>query len=112
MPTTRPPSWPRDVHDTALVGRRDLPSYAVCATPLPAPFSTPNAINWGRRNTWPYSGKARLKQAALDGDAEWGRVELGQSAGLISRIEPAAAVMDRLVRELAEATGRLRAMAG
>ena len=48
-----------------------------------------------------------LKQAALDGDIEWGKVEAGQSAGLVNEILPAAEVMRRLVRELEEARERL-----
>jgi enoyl-[acyl-carrier protein] reductase II len=48
-----------------------------------------------------------LKQAALEGDVEWGKVEAGQSAGLVDDILPAAEVMRRLVRELDEARKRL-----
>ena len=35
---------------------------------------------------------------------------LGQSAGLVQRIEPAAEVMAQLVRELHEATERMKTM--
>jgi enoyl-[acyl-carrier protein] reductase II len=48
-----------------------------------------------------------LKQAALEGDVEWGKVEAGQSAGLVDDILPAAEVMRRLVQELDEARKRL-----
>ena len=48
-----------------------------------------------------------LKQAALEGDVEWGKVEAGQSAGLVDEILPAAEVMRRLVAELEEARQRL-----
>jgi enoyl-[acyl-carrier protein] reductase II len=48
-----------------------------------------------------------LKQAALEGDIEWGKVEAGQSAGLVDEILPAAEVMRRLVAELEEARQRL-----
>lgn len=41
---------------------------------------------------------ATLKQAALDGDAEGGKLEAGQSAGLVDALVPAEA----LVRQLAE----------
>jgi enoyl-[acyl-carrier protein] reductase II len=50
---------------------------------------------------------ASLKQAALEGDVEWGKVEAGQSAGLVDDILPAAEVMKRLVVELEEARTRL-----
>ena len=48
-----------------------------------------------------------LKQAALEGDVEWGKVEAGQSAGLIDDILPAAEVVRRLIAELEEARQRL-----
>ncbi|QGZ64488.1 NAD(P)H-dependent flavin oxidoreductase [Paraburkholderia acidisoli] len=48
-----------------------------------------------------------LKQAALDGDIERGKVELGQSAGLIDDLPGAAEVMARLVDEYREAVARL-----
>lgn len=51
--------------------------------------------------------ESNLKQAALDGDVENGKVEAGQSAGLVDDILPAAEVMRRLVRELDEARRRL-----
>ena len=50
---------------------------------------------------------ASLKQAALEGDVEWGKVEAGQSAGLVDEILPAAEVVRRLVAELEEARQRL-----
>ncbi|MFC4275693.1 NAD(P)H-dependent flavin oxidoreductase [Achromobacter aloeverae] len=100
-----------DVQDTALVGRRDLPIRGLRNAFARAVFDA-------ERDQLPQEDyvalfkKSTLKQAALDGDVEWGKVELGQSAGLVSRIEPAAAVMARLVSELAQVTDRLRAMAG
>ena len=48
-----------------------------------------------------------LKHAALEGDVEWGKVEAGQSAGLVHDILPAAEVMRRLVTELEAARKRL-----
>ena len=48
-----------------------------------------------------------LKRAALEGDVEWGKVEAGQSAGLVDEILPAAEVVRRLVAELEEARLRL-----
>jgi enoyl-[acyl-carrier protein] reductase II len=50
---------------------------------------------------------ASLKQAALEGDVEWGKVEAGQSAGLVTEILPAAEVVRRLVAELEQARQRL-----
>ena len=50
---------------------------------------------------------ASLKQAALEGDVEWGKVEAGQSAGLVDEILPAAEVVRRVVVEMEEARARL-----
>lgn len=50
---------------------------------------------------------ASVKQAALDGDVEWGKVEAGQSAGLVDDILPAAELFKRLVAETDAARARL-----
>lgn len=52
-------------------------------------------------------GSSTLRQAALDGDTERGKVELGQSAGLINDLPGAAEVIDRLVEEYRQAVARL-----
>ena len=51
-----------------------------------------------------------LKQAALEGDVAWGKVEAGQSAGLVDEILPAAEVVKRLMSELEEARKRLASL--
>ena len=51
--------------------------------------------------------QASLKQAALEGDVQWGKVEAGQSAGLVEDIVPAGALFKRIVAELEEARARL-----
>jgi enoyl-[acyl-carrier protein] reductase II len=51
-----------------------------------------------------------LRQAALEGDVEWGKVEAGQSAGLVHDILSAADLVQRLVRELEEARRRLASL--
>ncbi|WP_231939993.1 NAD(P)H-dependent flavin oxidoreductase [Bordetella trematum] len=98
-----------DVHDTVLVGRRSLPvrgiRNAFAQAVLDAErdqISQPEYEALFQRST--------LKQAALDGDVEWGKVELGQSAGLVSRIEPAAQVVQQLAAELAEAMRRMQTL--
>ena len=45
------------------------------------------------------SASHTLKMAALDGDIEQGKVELGQSVGLIDELVPAAEVVRRLMAE-------------
>lgn len=98
-----------DVGDTALVGRRSLPVRA-----LRNRFA--EAIFEAERRDIPAEDyealfkKSSLRQAALDGDVAWGKVEAGQSAGLVRELLPAAEVMRQLVAELDQATGRLQAM--
>jgi enoyl-[acyl-carrier protein] reductase II len=98
-----------DVHDTALVGRRSLPIRGLRNAFAQTVFDA-------ERDQMPQDAydalfkKGTLKQAALDGDVEWGKVELGQSAGLVSRIAPAADVVRDLVAELDAAVRRLQDM--
>ena len=54
--------------------------------------------------------KHSLKQAALEGDIKWGKVEAGQSAGLVHEIKPASEVMRELVMELEQARRRLASL--
>ncbi|MDH4562835.1 nitronate monooxygenase [Pseudomonas sp. BN411] len=53
---------------------------------------------------------ASLKQASFDGDIGNGKVEAGQSAGLVRELLPASAIMHSLIEELEQALARLRAM--
>jgi enoyl-[acyl-carrier protein] reductase II len=98
-----------DVADTALVGRRSLPVRA-----LKNAFA--ESIFEAERRDAPAAEyeamfkKSTLRQAALDGDVAWGKVEAGQSAGLVQSIQSAAEVMQSLVAELTQATSRMRAM--
>jgi enoyl-[acyl-carrier protein] reductase II len=95
-----------DVGDTTLVGRGGLPIRQ-----LQNSFSRKYAAleaSGGRKEELEKMFKSSsLKQAALDGDVEWGKVEAGQSAGLIDEILPAAEVMRRLVAEVEIARKRL-----
>jgi enoyl-[acyl-carrier protein] reductase II len=51
-----------------------------------------------------------LKQAALEGDVAWGKLEAGQSAGLVEDIVPAGELVRRLAAELDEARHRLASL--
>ena len=53
-----------------------------------------------------------LKQAAHDGDVEGGKVEAGQSAGLIDSLQPAGLLVQQLMDETREALARAAALAG
>ena len=93
-----------EVHDTCLVGPAALPirqlKNAFTQKFLAAPNDEREAI----------FGESSLKKAALEGDVEWGKVEAGQSAGLVDEILPAAEVMKRLVLELEQARRRLASL--
>jgi enoyl-[acyl-carrier protein] reductase II len=93
-----------EVHDTCLVGPAALPirqiRNAFTDKFLAASSSEREAL----------FKAASLKQAALEGDVEWGKVEAGQSAGLVEDIVPAGELMQRLVRELDDARRRLASL--
>jgi len=93
-----------EVHDTCLVGPAALPirqiRNAFTDKFLAAPPGEREAL----------FKEASLKKAALEGDVEWGKVEAGQSAGLVEDIVPAGELMQRLVRELEDARRRLASL--
>jgi len=93
-----------DVHDSCLVGPPSLPIRQL-----------KNAFTQKFESATPSEREAlfkasSLKKAALEGDVEWGKVEAGQSAGLVDDILPAAEVMKRLVLELEQARNRLASL--
>jgi enoyl-[acyl-carrier protein] reductase II len=93
-----------DVHDTCLVGPPSLPIRQL-KNAFTRRFDAASPAE--REELFKATS---LKKAALEGDVEWGKVEIGQSAGLVDEILPAAEVMKRLVRELEEARNRLAAL--
>jgi enoyl-[acyl-carrier protein] reductase II len=93
-----------DVHDTRLVGPAALPVRQL-RNAFTEKFSS--APEHEREALFRSSS---LKKAALEGDVEWGKVEAGQSAGLVDEILPAAEVMRRLVHELEHARRRLASL--
>ncbi len=55
-------------------------------------------------------GTGKLRSAVVDGDAEWGSLMAGQSAGMVNDILPAAEIIKNLFREaqeVAEAVSRV-----
>lgn len=52
-------------------------------------------------------GRARAKRGMFEGDLDEGELEIGQIAGLIDAIKPAAEIVSDLVAEFREAQGRL-----
>ena len=103
-----------DVGDTVLAGRGNLPVRCVRNEFTDAVLAAEaSAVPATKPQVWrDLLNASTLKQAAFDGDVARGKVEAGQTAGLISDIPPAAQVMARLVSELKEAFGRVEAMSG
>ena len=93
-----------DVHDTCLVGPAALPIRQ-----LKNAF-TQKFLSASEQERDPVFKSSSLKKVALEGDVEWGKVEAGQSAGLVDDIVPAAQLMKRLVDELEQARRRLASL--
>ena len=96
-----------EVEDTAFVGRGHHPIRQ-----LKNAFSRKYeaAERSGQGNLEEIFNAASVKQAALEGDMENGKVEAGQSAGLVDDIVPAAELLRRLVREAEDARRRLASL--
>ena len=95
--------------DTALVGPMTAPVrvlrndvVSACRAAEIAGAEEADLAEWFKAGT--------LKMAALDGDVANGKVEAGQSAGLIDDIVPAAALVARLARETVAALDRIGRM--
>lgn len=98
-----------DVGDTALVGRGGQPIRQL-KNAFSRQYEAAERSGASIQELDVLFKRQSLKQAALDGDVEWGKVEAGQSAGLVDEILPAAQVMSRLVIELEEARRRLASL--
>ena len=97
-----------DVGDTAFVGRGSHPIRQL-KNAFSEKYLAAERAGASRSELEKIFDESNLKQAALNGDVEWGKLEAGQSAGLVYDILPAAEVMRRLVKELEEARNRLAA---
>lgn len=98
-----------DVHETTLVGRGGLPIRQL-RNAFSRKYETAERAGAGKQELDEIYKTSSLKQAALEGDVEWGKVEAGQSAGLVDEILPAAEVMRRLVADAEEARKRLASL--
>jgi enoyl-[acyl-carrier protein] reductase II len=97
------------VHETTLVGRGGLPIRQL-KNAFSAKYEAAERAGASSSQLNEIFKTSSLKAAALEGDVEWGKVEAGQSAGLVDEILPAAEVMRRLVAEAEEARRRLSAL--
>jgi enoyl-[acyl-carrier protein] reductase II len=98
-----------DVDQTSLVGRGRLPIRQL-KNAFARKYEAAERAGASAAELEALFESASLKQAALEGDVEWGKVEAGQSAGLVDEILPAAEVMHRLVAEVEEARKRLASL--
>ena len=98
-----------DVHQTTLVGRGGLPIRQL-RNAFSDKYERAERAGASREDLNEIFKSSSLKAAALEGDVEWGKVEAGQSAGLVDEILPAAQLMRRLVAELEEAKRRLASL--
>lgn len=95
-----------EVDQTTLVGRGMHP-IRLLKNAFSARYEAAERAGASRDELETVFQEYSLKQAALRGDIEWGKVEAGQSAGLVHEILPAAEVVRRLVNELEAARQRL-----
>jgi enoyl-[acyl-carrier protein] reductase II len=98
-----------DVHETALVGRGGLPIRQL-ANRFSEEYFSRERKGASASELLDLLNSSSLRKAALEGDVEWGKVEAGQSAGLVEDIVPAAELFRRLVRETEEARKRLSSL--
>jgi enoyl-[acyl-carrier protein] reductase II len=86
------------IGDTTLVGRGKLP-MRVLKNAFTHEFEAAERAGASEDALKTLSAAHTLKMAALDGDVDQGKVEVGQSVGLIDELLPAGEVVQRLVRE-------------
>jgi enoyl-[acyl-carrier protein] reductase II len=98
-----------DVQDTAFVGRGLAPIRQL-ENAFSRKYAELEAAGASLAEREALFRQYSVKQAALEGDVEWGKVEAGQSAGLVRDIVPAGELVKRLVREMEDARRRLAAI--
>jgi enoyl-[acyl-carrier protein] reductase II len=94
------------IGDTTLIGRGKLP-MRMLKNDFTREFEAAERAGASDDRLKTFSADHTLKMAAFDGDVERGKVEVGQSAGLIDEIVPAAEVVRRLVSEFEAAIERM-----
>ncbi|WP_170149426.1 NAD(P)H-dependent flavin oxidoreductase [Rhodoplanes roseus] len=97
------------IADTTLVGRGRMP-VRVLRNAFTQAVADAEANGMATAEIAALIDTGTLKMAAHDGDVAHGKVEVGQSVGLIDEILPAAEVMRRLVAETEAAIARLTRM--
>jgi enoyl-[acyl-carrier protein] reductase II len=98
-----------DIEHTALVGRGRHPIRQL-RNAFSEKYASAERAGASINDLQIIFEESSLKQAALEGDVEWGKVEAGQSVGLVDDILPAADVFRRLVKETEDARRRLASL--
>jgi len=99
------------IADTTLVGRGKLP-IRVLKNEFTRAFEAAERAGAPAEELATLSASRTLKMAAYDGDVDQGKVEVGQSVGLIDELLPAADVVARLIGEFEDAVERLSRFRG
>ena len=86
------------IADTTLVGRGKLP-IRVLKNDFTRAFEAAERSGASAEDLATLGASRTLKMAAFDGDIDQGKVEVGQSVGLIDELLPAAEIVARLVAE-------------
>jgi enoyl-[acyl-carrier protein] reductase II len=94
------------IADTTLIGRGKLP-IRVLKNDFTREFEAAERSGASAEDLATLSGGRTLKMAAFDGDIDQGKVEVGQSVGLIDELLPAAELVHRLIAEFETAVERL-----
>ena len=94
------------IADTTLIGRGKLP-IRVLKNDFTREFEAAERSGASAEDLATLSAGRTLKMAAFDGDIDRGKVEVGQSVGLIDELLPAAELVQRLIAEFETAVERL-----
>jgi enoyl-[acyl-carrier protein] reductase II len=94
------------IADTTLIGRGKLP-IRVLKNDFTREFEAAERSGASAEELATLSGGRTLKMAAFDGDIDQGKVEVGQSVGLIDELLPVADLVRQLITEFEGAVERL-----
>ena len=94
------------IADTTLIGRGKLP-IRVLKNDFTREFEAAERSGASAEDLATLSAGRTLKMAAFDGDIDRGKVEVGQSVGLIDELLPAAELVRQLIAEFETAVERL-----
>ena len=94
------------IADTTLIGRGKLP-IRVLKNDFTREFEAAERSGASAEDLATLSAGRTLKMAAFDGDIDRGKVEVGQSVGLIDELLPAAELVRQLIAEFEAAIERL-----